>query len=47
MLNHASALGLPPRELALVGQSAEHWVGVNCGIMDQARACLFDRFRPV
>jgi galactokinase len=22
-------------DIASVGQSAEHWVGINCGIMDQ------------
>lgn len=27
--------GLGPKEVALTGQKAEHWVGCNCGIMDQ------------
>ncbi len=34
--NHFSGLGLRPDELALLSQRAEnHYVGVNCGIMDQ------------
>lgn len=28
-------LNIKPVNLALMGQSAEHWVGINCGIMDQ------------
>jgi galactokinase len=28
-------LDIKPVDLALMGQSAEHWVGINCGIMDQ------------
>jgi len=28
-------LDIKPVEMALMGQSAEHWVGINCGIMDQ------------
>jgi galactokinase len=28
-------LNIKPVDLALMGQSAEHWVGINCGIMDQ------------
>ena len=28
-------LGIKPIDMALMGQSAEHWVGINCGIMDQ------------
>ena len=28
-------LGIKPVDIALMGQSAEHWVGINCGIMDQ------------
>jgi galactokinase len=32
---------MPPRELALAGQAAEHdYVGVNCGIMDQLVCAL-------
>jgi galactokinase len=28
-------LEIKPVDIALMGQSAEHWVGINCGIMDQ------------
>lgn len=28
-------LKIKPIDIALMGQSAEHWVGINCGIMDQ------------
>ncbi|TRX37795.1 galactokinase [Flavobacterium restrictum] len=28
-------LQIKPVDMALMGQSAEHWVGINCGIMDQ------------
>jgi galactokinase len=28
-------LNIKPVDIALMGQSAEHWVGINCGIMDQ------------
>ncbi|MEC5167053.1 galactokinase [Flavobacterium sp. PL11] len=28
-------LDIKPVDIALMGQSAEHWVGINCGIMDQ------------
>lgn len=28
-------LKIKPVDIALMGQSAEHWVGINCGIMDQ------------
>jgi galactokinase len=28
-------LDIKPIEIALMGQKAEHWVGINCGIMDQ------------
>lgn len=34
-LNGVCKLGLRPQDIALIGQSAEHWVGCNCGIMDQ------------
>jgi galactokinase len=34
-LNGVCNLGLRPQDIALIGQSAEHWVGCNCGIMDQ------------
>jgi galactokinase len=33
-------LHLPPVEIALMGQQAEHWTGVNCGIMDQFASVL-------
>ncbi|MFC6877093.1 galactokinase [Flavobacterium myungsuense] len=28
-------LSIPKVNIALMGQKAEHWVGINCGIMDQ------------
>lgn len=28
-------LSIPKVDIALMGQKAEHWVGINCGIMDQ------------
>ncbi len=28
-------LGIKPIDIALMGQKSEHWVGINCGIMDQ------------
>jgi galactokinase len=35
-VNHMSGKGLSPKELALLGQAAEHdYPGVKCGIMDQ------------
>ena len=34
-LNELFHLDILPVDLALMGQSAEHWVGINCGIMDQ------------
>jgi len=34
-LNELFHLNIKPVDIALMGQSAEHWVGVNCGIMDQ------------
>jgi galactokinase len=34
-LNELFQLGIKPVDIALMGQSAEHWVGINCGIMDQ------------
>jgi len=34
-LNEVFHLDIKPVDLALMGQSAEHWVGINCGIMDQ------------
>ncbi len=35
-LNEMNSLGLSKKEIALIGQKAEHtFVGVNCGIMDQ------------
>ena len=34
-INEMFNLDIKPIEMALMGQSAEHWVGINCGIMDQ------------
>ena len=34
-INEMFNLGIKPIDIALIGQSAEHWVGINCGIMDQ------------
>lgn len=34
-LNELFDLKIKPIDIALMGQSAEHWVGINCGIMDQ------------
>jgi galactokinase len=34
-LNELFDLNIKPVDIALMGQSAEHWVGINCGIMDQ------------
>ncbi len=34
-INELFNLGIPSIDIALMGQSAEHWVGINCGIMDQ------------
>ena len=34
-LNKLFKLNIKPVDIALMGQSAEHWVGINCGIMDQ------------
>jgi galactokinase len=34
-INEMFNLGIKPIDIALMGQKAEHWVGVNCGIMDQ------------
>ena len=34
-INKLFNLDIKPIEMALMGQSAEHWVGINCGIMDQ------------
>ena len=36
IVNHLSGAGFSPKELALIGQAAEHdYPGVKCGIMDQ------------
>lgn len=36
VVNHLTGAGLSPKELALLGQAAEHdYPGVKCGIMDQ------------
>ena len=34
-INEMFNLDIKPIDMALMGQSAEHWVGINCGIMDQ------------
>ena len=34
-VNELFELKIKPVDIALMGQSAEHWVGINCGIMDQ------------
>jgi len=34
-INELFDLKIKPIDIALMGQSAEHWVGINCGIMDQ------------
>jgi galactokinase len=34
-INELFNLGIKSIDIALMGQSAEHWVGINCGIMDQ------------
>jgi galactokinase len=34
-INEMFNLNIKPIDIALMGQSAEHWVGINCGIMDQ------------
>ena len=34
-LNELFNLNIKAVDIALMGQSAEHWVGINCGIMDQ------------
>jgi galactokinase len=34
-INELFDLKIKPVDIALMGQSAEHWVGINCGIMDQ------------
>ncbi|HWS60730.1 MAG TPA: galactokinase [Flavobacterium sp.] len=34
-INEMFNLGIQSIDMALMGQSAEHWVGINCGIMDQ------------
>lgn len=34
-INALFNLNIKPIEIALMGQKAEHWVGINCGIMDQ------------
>lgn len=34
-INEMFHLGIKSVDIALMGQSAEHWVGINCGIMDQ------------
>ncbi|TDD78061.1 galactokinase [Flavobacterium caseinilyticum] len=34
-LNELFNLKIKPIDIALMGQKSEHWVGINCGIMDQ------------
>jgi galactokinase len=34
-INELFGLNIKPLDIALMGQKAEHWVGINCGIMDQ------------
>ncbi|MGO4818383.1 galactokinase [Flavobacterium sp. W22_SRS_FP1] len=34
-INELFNLNIKPVDIALMGQRAEHWVGINCGIMDQ------------
>ena len=34
-VNELFNLNIKPIDIALMGQKAEHWVGINCGIMDQ------------
>lgn len=34
-INELFNLNIKPVDIALMGQKAEHWVGINCGIMDQ------------
>jgi galactokinase len=34
-INELFNLSIPKVNIALMGQKAEHWVGINCGIMDQ------------
>jgi len=34
-INELFKLNIKPVDIALMGQKAEHWVGINCGIMDQ------------
>ena len=34
-INEIFNLGIKSIDIALMGQNAEHWVGINCGIMDQ------------
>jgi galactokinase len=34
-INQLFNLNIKPIDIALMGQKAEHWTGVNCGIMDQ------------
>lgn len=34
-INELFSLHIKPIDIALMGQKSEHWVGINCGIMDQ------------
>lgn len=39
-LNNLFQLQIDSKKIALMGQSAEHWVGIKCGIMDQFASVL-------
>ncbi|MGK4566757.1 hypothetical protein [Flavobacterium sp. 3HN19-14] len=40
-MNTLFNIGIQPLDIALMGQKAEHWVGINCGIIEQ----VCERFR--
>ncbi|MDI9310601.1 MAG: galactokinase [Limnohabitans sp.] len=39
-INHLYQLNIKQIDIALLGQKAEHWVGIKCGIMDQFASVL-------
>ncbi len=39
-INELFNLNIKPIDVALMGQKSEHWVGINCGIMDQFSSIL-------
>jgi galactokinase len=39
-INQLFCFQIPPVEMAVMGQKAEHWAGMNCGIMDQFASVL-------